>query len=65
MQNVGGAFGSAVLATVVVNFQNQHSRTLSHIAVSYQQGFLWAVIFTAVLMLPSLFLTNRLGKAAA
>ncbi|KRK39455.1 DHA2 family efflux MFS transporter permease subunit [Loigolactobacillus bifermentans] len=60
MQNVGGAFGSAFLATIVVGYQNQHAHTLTQIATSYQQGFLWAVIFTAILALPALFLTNRL-----
>lgn len=62
MQNVGGAFGSAMLATIVVNYQNQHVHTLMAIAHSYQQGFLWAVIFTVVLMLPALGLTNKLSK---
>ncbi len=62
IQNVGGAFGSAMLATIVVNYQSQHSHTLNHIAFSYQQGFLWAVIFTAILIVPSLFLTNKLKR---
>lgn len=60
MQNIGGAFGSAMLATIVVNYQNQHAQTLATIANSYQQGFLWAVIFTALLIVPSLLLTNHL-----
>lgn len=64
MQNVGGAFGSALLATIVVNYQTNHSRLLglSMISSSYQQGFLWAVIFTALLALPAMLLTNRLGN---
>lgn len=62
MQNVGGAFGSAMLATVVVNYQSQHVHTLTTIATSYQQGFLWATIFTAILAIPALLLTNKLGK---
>lgn len=61
LQNVGGAFGSALLATVVVNYQAAHLPSLSTIATSYQQGFLWSVIFTAILALPALLLTNRLG----
>jgi len=63
MQNVGGAFGSALLATIVVNYQTNHSHLLglSMIASSYQQGFLWAVIFTALLAIPAMLLTNRLG----
>lgn len=60
MQNIGGAFGSAMLATVVVNYQSQHVQTLTTIANSYQQGFFWAVIFTALLIVPSLLLTNHL-----
>lgn len=60
MQNVGGAFGSAMLATVVVNYQSQHAHTLTTIATSYQQGFFWAAIFTAILAVPALMLTNKL-----
>ena len=62
MQNVGGAFGSAMLATIVVNYQSQHVHTLTAIAISYQQGFLWAAIFTAILAIPALMLTNKLGN---
>ncbi|MGX6428282.1 MDR family MFS transporter [Levilactobacillus yonginensis] len=64
MQNVGSAFGSALLATIVVNYQTNHSHFLglSMIASSYQQGFLWAVIFTALLAIPAMMLTNRLGN---
>ena len=62
MQNVGGAFGSAMLATIVVNYQSQHVQTLTAIATSYQQGFLWAAIFTAILAVPALMLTNKLGN---
>lgn len=59
MQNVGGAFGSAFLTTIVVNYQTIHHATPNMVANSYQQGFLWAVIFTAALVLPALLLTNK------
>lgn len=64
MQNVGGAFGSAFLTTIVVNYQSMHHGTLDMIASSYQQGFFWAAIFTAILALPALLLTNRIGQKA-
>ncbi len=65
MQNVGGAFGSAMLATIVVNFQSHHAHTLATVAHSYQQGFLWAVIFTVILMVPALGLTNKLRETGS
>jgi EmrB/QacA subfamily drug resistance transporter len=64
MQNVGGAFGSAFLTTIVVNYQSGHAHAANMVASSYQQGFLWAVVFTAVLALPALLLSNRLQKQA-
>lgn len=65
MQNIGGAFGSAMLATIVVNYQRQHAHTLIAISHSYQQGFLWAVIFTLALMIPALGLTNKFHKGGS
>lgn len=62
LQNIGGAFGSALLATVVVNFQNHHAQTLTNVAASYQQGFLWSAVGLALLAIPALGLTNYLGR---
>ncbi|MFB9278080.1 MDR family MFS transporter [Cohnella cellulosilytica] len=64
IQNIGGAFGSAVLATVVANQMNQAVPDLAHPASAYQTGFLVASAVTAVMVVPALFLTNK-AKAGA
>ena len=58
VQNIGSAFGSAVLATVVSNTVASHP---DNIIGAYHAGFLTSLIFTAVSVAPALFLTNKLG----
>lgn len=66
-QNVGGAFGSALMATIASAYITSHTHSLmtnhlTTIAHAYQQGFIWAVVCTAILIIPSFLLTNKLGN---
>lgn len=66
-QNIGGALGSALMATIVSAYLTSHTHELltSHltaIAHAYQQGFTWAVACTAVLIIPAFLLTNKLDR---
>lgn len=67
IQNVGGAFGSAVLATVVANLMKQAAPDGSNLASAYHTGFLVATVVTVTMAVPALLLTNkaRASKARA
>ena len=56
IQNVGSAFGSAVLATVVTSVLAKTSASLTG---AYQAGFGASVAFMVVSVLPALFLTRK------
>jgi EmrB/QacA subfamily drug resistance transporter len=64
IQNIGGAFGSAVLATVVALKLRQAVPDLPHEAAAYHTGFLVATVLTAAMAVPALLLTHK-GKAKA
>ncbi|GAA5345321.1 EmrB/QacA subfamily drug resistance transporter [Planifilum fimeticola] len=59
IQNVGAAFGSAILATVVSNALNGQESAVSD-AGAYHAGFITSLIFMVISILPALFLTNRM-----
>ena len=62
VQNVGGAFGSAVLATVVsLSIQGKISTT-PLMTTAYHDGFMLALVLSLVLVIPTLFLTNKKSK---
>lgn len=63
IQNVGGAFGSAILATVVANKMHHVVPSLSNLTSAYQAGFFIALISTTIMFIPALFLTNKLRQA--
>lgn len=64
IQNIGAAFGSAMLATVVSNAMNGKAATAATISTAYHAGFITSLIFMAISILPALFLTNKLRKRA-
>ena len=64
IQNIGGAFGSAVLATVVAHQLQQAVPGPSQTAAAFHAGFLVASVLTAALAIPALLLTNK-AKARA
>ena len=59
IQNVGAAFGSAILATVVSNALNGQESAVSD-AGAYHAGFITSLIFMVISILSALFLTNRM-----
>jgi len=62
IQNIGAAFGSAVLATVVAHWTASHPTDL---VGAYHDGFTTSCIFMLVAVIPALFLTNKLRKTTA
>lgn len=58
-QNIGGAFGSATLATVAAEKLGSTAPTLGAYTDSYQFGFLAASLLGCILFVPALFLTNK------
>jgi EmrB/QacA subfamily drug resistance transporter len=59
VQNVGGAFGSAVLATVVAHQLQKAAPGVPNEAAAYHAGFLVASVLTAAMAVPALLLTNK------
>ncbi len=62
VQNIGGAFGSAVLATVVSLSIQGKTPTIPLMTTAYHDGFMLALVLSLVLLLPSLFLTNKKAR---
>src|SRR5262249_17836033 len=65
IQNVGAAFGTALLATVVTNAFAGASAGLAGLTNAYHAGFLVSVAFTTIAILPAAFLTNKLVSLKA
>jgi len=63
IQNVGAAFGSAILATVVSSALNAKKATTANITDAYHAGFVTSLIFMLISIIPALFLTNKLRKS--
>ena len=61
IQNVGAAFGSAILATVVSSALTAKEVAVANIVDAYHVGFITSLIFMGISILPALFLTNKLG----
>jgi len=62
MKSIGGAFGSAVLATVVSLSIQGKVPTIPLMTTAYHDGFMLALVLSLVLLLPALFLTNKKSK---
>jgi EmrB/QacA subfamily drug resistance transporter len=57
-QTIGGAFGSAILATVVQNQMAGHAESDLHaVSDAFNVSFWWAIGFTVAAVIPTLFLT--------
>ncbi|MBC3797996.1 MDR family MFS transporter [Acetobacterium tundrae] len=65
MQNIGGAFGSAVLATVVSLSIQGKAPTISLMITAYHDGFMLALVLSLVMLIPALFLTNKASQKSA
>ena len=58
LQTIGGAFGSAVLATIVEHQLAGHSASgIQNVISAYNVAFWWSVGFTILSVIPTLFLT--------
>lgn len=58
LQTIGGAFGSAVLATIVEHQLASHSASgIQNVVSAYNVAFWWSVGFTILSVIPTLFLT--------
>ncbi|MCL2859911.1 MAG: multidrug efflux MFS transporter [Oscillospiraceae bacterium] len=62
IQNIGAAFGSAVLATMVSNYLIGKEGTIANMTSAYHVGFTASLIFMVVGVIPALFLTNKMKK---
>lgn len=62
IQNIGSAFGSAVLATVVSLSIQGKVTTISLMTTAYHNGFMLALVLSLILIIPTLFLTNKKSK---
>src|SRR5215470_12869463 len=65
IQNVGAAFGTALLATVVTNAFAGPSAGLAGLTNAYHAGFLVSLVFTAIAILPAIYLTSKLVSLKA
>lgn len=64
-QQVGSAFGSAFLATVVASFiTNHHVNSITSLNNAYQNGFMWSAIMAIIIIAPSFMLTDKRVKIA-
>lgn len=64
IQNVGAAFGSAILGTVVGSVLKNGVQTgVAGITSAYHAGFVTSLFFMVVSILPALFLTNKVRKS--
>ncbi|WP_158541000.1 DHA2 family efflux MFS transporter permease subunit [Sporosarcina sp. BI001-red] len=61
LQSVGGAAGSAILASIVVNvaITSPKSTSLLTMTHAYNTGFSWAAGFTLLMFLPAWFLSSK------
>ena len=58
LQTIGGAFGSAVLATIVEHQLASHCASgIQNVVSAYNVAFWWSVGFTILSVIPTLFLT--------
>lgn len=62
IQNIGGAFGSAVIATVVGLSIRGRAATIPLITTAYHAGFRLALVVSFVMLIPALFLTDKKGN---
>lgn len=62
VQNIGGAFGSAVLATVVSLSIHGKVAAIPIMTTAYHNGFMLALVLSLVLFVPISFLTNKKSK---
>lgn len=60
LQNIGGAMGTAVLATII-----QHEISRGSLNAAYQSAFLWSVGFILITAIPAWFLSHHSQRTHA
>ncbi|WP_125565292.1 MDR family MFS transporter [Companilactobacillus insicii] len=61
LQNIGGAFGTALLATWIQKQMTGQTMTLSHLNSAYQSAFVVTVIVTILAVIPAWFLSHNIS----
>ena len=60
LQTIGGAFGSAILATIVAHQLSSHTVSgVNTVASAYNIAFWWSIGFTVIAIIPALLLPMR------
>lgn len=60
LQTIGGAFGSAILATIVQHqLSSSNVSNIQNVAGAYNVAFWWAIGFTVIAIIPALLLPVR------
>ncbi|WP_125762783.1 MDR family MFS transporter [Companilactobacillus hulinensis] len=62
LQNIGGAFGTALLATWIQTQLNGELMTPAHLNSAYQGAFVVTVIVTVLAVIPAWFLSHHMTK---
>lgn len=62
LQNIGGAFGTALLATWIQTQLNGELLTPAHLNSAYQGAFVVTVIMTVLAVIPAWFLSHHINK---
>lgn len=60
MQNIGGAIGTTILATVIQHTIRSQAPTQTLLLTSYHNAFVFTVASLVVALIPALFLTNNI-----
>ncbi|MFX3618828.1 MAG: MDR family MFS transporter [Sporolactobacillus sp.] len=59
LQNIGGAFGTAILATVVQHSLTGEIPNLTNLSGAYNAAFVWSIVSIAVTAIPAWFLSVK------
>ena len=65
MQQVGGAFGAAVLVVILATQAGGHGASPATLAAAFGHTFWWCIGFTALAVLPALLMPGRPGQPPA
>jgi len=60
IQNIGSAFGSGILATVVSSALKGGKGNVSSMSTAYHAGFSTCLVFMAISIIPAFFLSNKI-----
>lgn len=65
LSTIGGAFGSAILATIVQHqLSSSHVSNIQTVASAYNVAFWWSIGFTVIAIIPALLLPMRKSETA-